>query len=81
MQQRIYISVTEVTRHVSGTKNISDACVCWTYLGVFSWSFMLPFLDRRGVCLLEYSSDMDRVTHCGTEHLMSECWTLGWFTY
>jgi hypothetical protein len=66
----IYKTVTEVRRHVPGTENISDACVCWMYLRVFSWSFMLPFLDRRGVGLLEYSSDMDRGTHCRTEHLI-----------
>jgi hypothetical protein len=80
MQKIINKTVTEVRRHVPGTKNISDACVCWMFLGVFSWSFMLPFLDRRGVGLLEHSSDMDRGIHCGTEHLILECSTLGWFT-
>jgi len=50
------------------------------YLGMFNWSFMLPFLDRRGVDLLEYSSEMDKGTNCGTEHLILECSKLGWFT-
>jgi hypothetical protein len=48
-------------------------------LRVFNWSFMFPFLDRRGVGLLEYSSDKDRGTHCWTQHLILEPSTLGWF--
>jgi hypothetical protein len=40
---------------------------------------MLPFLDHRGVVLLEYGPDKDSGTHCGIEHLILESSTLGLF--
>jgi hypothetical protein len=36
---------------------------------------MLPFLDHRNVCLLEYSSDKEKVQ----EYLIIESTTLGLF--